>query len=303
MKYDLRHLSVFVAVAEELSFHRAAERLHLAQPAVSRTVRELEERIGVALLWRSTRVVRLTEAGRQFLVDAKALLSSMRKAEEKAQLIASGTLATLRIGYTTINGHTFVADAVRDYLEQSPHVRVELTFQSAPRQRDMLLENQLDFAFMEDSYQNPAIDSLAVARHRLHALLHPDHPLAARAELTLADLTGHRFVIGTQEEWPTMRGIIASAFDRQGLKMPSAIEASSLTGVLGLVTSGLGYTIFCGVPRFCGGGAICVRPLAGGPEMEAQSHLSWRRDDLTGKMRQFIDVCRARSCGDAAITR
>ncbi|QRG08956.1 LysR family transcriptional regulator [Xanthobacter dioxanivorans] len=295
MKYELRHLSAFVAVAEELSFHRAAERLHLAQPAVSRTVRELEERIGVALLWRSTRVVRLTEAGRQFLVDAKALLGSVRKAEERAQLIASGTLATLRIGYTTINGHTFVADTVRDYLEQNPHVRVELTFQSAPRQRDMLLENQLDFAFLEYSYQNPAIDSLAVARHRLHALMHPDHPLAARAELTLADLVEHHFVIGTQEEWPTMRAIIAAAFDRQGLTMPSGIEASSLTGILGLVTSGLAYTIFCGVPRFCGGEEICIRSLAGGSEMEAQSYLSWRRNDLTKKMEQFIDLCRTKS--------
>ena len=98
MRYDLKHLSTFVAVAEELNFHRAAERMTMAQPAVSRIVLELEERLGVRLLERTTRKVRLTESGRYLLAEAREILGRIDVAENTVRLLATGTKAILKIG-------------------------------------------------------------------------------------------------------------------------------------------------------------------------------------------------------------
>ena len=123
MRYDLKHLSTFVAVAEELNFHRAAERLTMAQPAVSRIVLELEDRLGVKLLERTTRKVRLTESGRYLLEEAQEILGRIDIAENTVRLLASGTKAILRIGYTTITGHSLVPDITREFRQSNPDVR------------------------------------------------------------------------------------------------------------------------------------------------------------------------------------
>ena len=120
IRYDLKHLATFVAVAEELNFHRAAERLNMAQPAVSRIVLELEDRLGVKLLERTTRKVRLTESGRYLLEEAQEILGRIDVAENTTRLLASGTKAILRIGYTTITGHSLVPDITREFRLSQP---------------------------------------------------------------------------------------------------------------------------------------------------------------------------------------
>src|SRR6188768_2132980 len=154
MRYDLKHLSTFVAVAEELNFHRAAERLTMAQPAVSRIVLELEDRMGVKLLERTTRKVRLTESGRYLLEEAQDILGRIDVAENTVRLLASGTKAILRVGYTTITGHSLVPDITREFRNANPDVRVELTYLHAPAQRDKILQDEIDLGFIEGSFQN-----------------------------------------------------------------------------------------------------------------------------------------------------
>ena len=111
----------------------------MAQPAVSRIVLELEERLGVKLLERTTRRVRLTESGRYLLEEAQAILDRIEVAESTARLLASGTKAILRIGYTTISGHSVVPDIAREFRRSNPDVRLELTYMTSPMQRDRIL--------------------------------------------------------------------------------------------------------------------------------------------------------------------
>lgn len=288
MRYDLKHLSTFVAVAEELNFHRAAERLTMAQPAVSRIVLELEERLGVKLLERTTRKVRLTESGRYLLEEAREILDRIEVAENTTRLLASGTKAILRIGYTTITGHSLVPDIAREFRLDNPDVRLELTYMTNPEQRDRILQDEIDLGFIEGSFQSSEIESRLVARHRLVALLPPAHPLAAKEALTIEDLAGEKLVMGTNSEWPTLRRIVVEAFQRAGQVMTVGQEASSLTGILGLVTAGVGLTVFCGMPRFCGEQAIAPRPIV--PPSIVETHLSWRRTGLSAAMRRFIEA-------------
>jgi DNA-binding transcriptional LysR family regulator len=288
MRQNLKHLSTFVAVAEELNFHRAAERLRMAQPAVSRIVLELEERLGVKLLERTTRRVRLTESGRYLLEEAQAIIARAEAAETTVRLLASGTKAILRIAYTTISGHALVPDIAREFRLSNPEVRLELTYLTSPVQRDRILQDEIDLGFIEGHFQSSEIESRPVAHHRLMALLPPEHPLAAKAEITVAELAGENLVMGTSAEWPTFRRIVVDTFQRAGHVLSVAQEASSLTGILGLVTAGVGITVFSGVPRFCGRESIAARPIVCDTRIE--THLAWRRKGLSDAMRHFVEA-------------
>lgn len=290
MRYDLKHLATFVAVAEELNFHRAAERLTMAQPAVSRIVLELEERLGVKLLERTTRKVRLTESGRYLLEEAQDILGRIDVAENTVRLLASGTKAILRVGYTTITGHSLVPDITREFRNANPDVRVELHYLHSPAQRDKILQDEIDLGFIEGSFQSSEIESRPMARHRLTALLPPEHPLAAKRELTIEELARENLVMGTNAEWPTLRRIVVDAFQSAGQVMTVAQEAPSLVGILGLVTAGVGITIFTGMPRFCGEQAIAPRPVVTDPPVIVESHLAWRRASISSAKRRFIET-------------
>jgi LysR family transcriptional regulator, benzoate and cis,cis-muconate-responsive activator of ben and cat genes len=279
-----------VAVAEELNFHRAAERLSMAQPAVSRVVLELEDRLGVKLLERTTRKVRLTESGRYLLEEAQEILGRIDAAENTVRLLATGTKAILRIGYTTITGHSLVPDITRDFRLSNPDVRLELTYMHSPAQRDKILQDEIDFGFMEGSFQSSEIESRPIARHRLVALLPPEHPLTAKASLSIEDLAREPLVMGSTPEWPTHRRIVVDAFHAAGQVLNVAQEASSLTGILGLVTAGVGITIFTGMPRFCGEHAIAPRPIVTDPPVLVETYLAWRRASISGAMRRFIET-------------
>jgi DNA-binding transcriptional LysR family regulator len=300
LRYDLKHLSTFVAVAEELNFHRAAERLTMAQPAVSRIVLELEDRLGVRLLERTTRKVRLTESGRYLLEEAQDILGRIDIAENTVRLLASGTKAILRIGYTTITGHSLVPDITREFRISNPDVRLELTYMTSPMQRDKILQDEIDLGFIEGSFMSSEIETRPVARHRLVALLPPTHPLAAKDALTIEDLAGEQLVMGTNVEWPTLRRIVVDAFQSAGQVMTVAQEASSLTGILGLVTAGVGITVFCGMPRFCGEQAILPRPIVTDPPVIVETHLAWRRTSISIAMRRFIET--SQKVGDGYMT-
>lgn len=293
MRYNLKHLSTFVAVAEELNFHRAAERLAIAQPAVSRIVQELELRLGVKLLERTTRKVRLSEAGRYLLEEAQDILARVEIAEHTTRLLASGTKAILRIGYTTITGHSLVPEITREFRNANPDVRLELTYLTSPAQRDRILQDEIDLGFIEGSFQSSEIESQPVAHHRLVALMPHHHPLASKKALTVHDLAAEPLVLGTDDEWPTFRRLLVDVFAREGQVLTVGQEASSLTGILGLVTAGVGMTVFCGMPSFCGHHVIVSRPVITDPPTRVDTHLAWRRTNINAAMRRFIATSRS----------
>jgi len=290
MRYDLKHLATFIAVAEELNFHRAAERLAMAQPAVSRIVLELEDRLGVKLLERTTRKVRLTESGRYLLEEAQEILDRIEIAENTTRLLASGTKAILRVGYTTITGHALMPDITREFRQSNPDVRLELEYMTSPVQRDKILQDEIDLGLIDGPFQSSEIESRLVARHKLWALLPPRHPLTAKPHLTIEDLSKEQLVIGTNAEWPTFRRIVVALFQSHGYVMNVGQEASSLTGLLGLVTAGVGITLFTAMPRYCGENAIAPRPIVTDPPLQIETHLAWRRTSINMAKRRFIEA-------------
>jgi DNA-binding transcriptional LysR family regulator len=288
LKYDLKHLAAFVAVGDELNFHRAAEKLGIAQPAVSRMIGELEQRLGVKLMERTTRRVSLTESGSYLREEARAILRRVELSERTAKSFASGTKAILRLTYMNLAGHALVPDIVSEFRREHPDIRCEMTYLTSPLQRDGILKSEIDVGFIVGPFVSSEIDSKPVARHPLVALLPADHPLGKKKVLTVQDLADEPLVLGTMEEWPTLRQIIVNVFQGEG-KLPSiAQEASSLTGILGLVTAGVGPTIFCGVPRFCTEPTILARRIMTQQHAYVDTHMIWKKNRITIPLKKFI---------------
>lgn len=302
MQFDIKHLKVFVAVAEELNFHRAAERLLIAQPAVSRIITELEQRLGVKLLERTTRMVRLTESGRYLLQEAHELLKRVSHVDNNLRLLASGTNAILQIGYTTINGHELVPEVLAHFATTTPETKVQLHYLSAPAQRDRIITGELDGGFMEGSFQSSDIATALAARYRLMALMGKGHPLAGQPTVTVDDLLGESIIMGTNQDWPTLRRIVQDAFQSAGRVLSVHQEAPTLTSILGLVATGAGVTLFPGVPLYCRGGPLEARPLMGSPAPIVESHFAWRRFNSGIAVQRFRDSVRAVAVGKQHLT-
>src|SRR5262249_54630806 len=145
---ELRHLRYFVAVAEELSFRRAAEKLNLAQPPLSAQIKSLETELGVRLLERTTRSVSLTHAGRVFLEEARSVLAASSQAERRAQDAAHGLVGTLRLGVVAPTANAWLAAILRRFRQRFPSVQLSVFDLTTPDQLRRLRENALDAALV-----------------------------------------------------------------------------------------------------------------------------------------------------------
>ncbi len=286
MDYELRHLRVFIAVAETLSFRAAAEHVHLAQPAVSRAVRDLEDRLGARLLERDTHHVALTEAGAAFLDDSRAILASATRARLAARAAAAGRLGRLRVAYMDFATHRLLPAILPAFKAREPDVAVELIYLPTERQRVALLREEIDVGLMIGPFDSPEAQSLTLETQPLMLLLPRDHPLARRrAPPTLAEAAGEPMVLGAAESWSAFRAILDRAFERVGVAPRVVQEASTLSAIFAMVGAGMGLTIHAGAPSRYDLAGLRPRAFAG-PVPEVATVMSWRpgrRDAFTSR--------------------
>lgn len=288
--FELKHLKALVAIGDELNFHRAAERLGMSQPAVSRLLRELEDRIEAVLVSRTTRKVSLTSAGVYLHGEAREILQRVDVASLTTQSHADGAKSLLRITYMNLAGHALVPDIVQLFTRRHPEIRCEMSYLTSPLQREGIEKGDINVGFIVGPFQSNEIASKVAANHPLMVLLPAGHPLIAKSTISVQDLAREPLVLGTLKEWPTLRSIIDTVFDTANLSPLICQEASSLTGILGLVTAGLAPTIFCGVPRFCQEPTIFARPLVAPDLIYVQSNMIWRKNRMTFGLRKFIET-------------
>jgi DNA-binding transcriptional LysR family regulator len=198
---ELRQLSSFVAVAEELHFRRAAERLHLAQPSVSQQIRTLEAELGVQLFQRNRRGAQLTAAGAALLPEAKALLARADHAAALARATGSGERGRLRLSLTrSLTGG--IAGAIVDaYRARFPEVEVELTVGNTMLHMEQLVAGDIDVGFVRPPLESPALEELVLGREPLVCVLPKGHPLTKKSRVRTRDLHGQPLVW-----WPEQHG-------------------------------------------------------------------------------------------------
>src|SRR5215475_10898646 len=199
---EFRHLRSFVAVADELHFGRAAARVHIVQPALSRQIRALEEEMGLRLFERNRRRVALTPAGAAFLDEARGLLEQVTHAVEAARRADRGELGSLRIGYVPAMASTRLPEIVRGFRKRFPGVDVRLQEMTPAMQVETLLGERVDVGFVRGPIHEPALAAETVLKEPLVAALPSGHRLGRHKRLGLAMLASEPFVLQARSGGP-----------------------------------------------------------------------------------------------------
>jgi DNA-binding transcriptional LysR family regulator len=191
---ELRHLRYFVAVAEELSFRQAAQRLHLSQPPLSMQIKDLEEELGVQLFDRSNRAITLTAAGDRFLLDAHRILTEAEQAGTTAKKVAAGIVGRLRLGFMLSTAHKLLGSAVQKFKQRYPEVEINLLDLTNSEQMQALSEDRLDIAFTRSRIIRAELETEVLVEEPMVMMVPSNDPLAKKKRLTWKDLEGKTIV-------------------------------------------------------------------------------------------------------------
>jgi DNA-binding transcriptional LysR family regulator len=243
MKMELRHLRYFVAVAEERNFTRAAERLHIAQPPLSRQIQQLEEDLGVVLIEKGVRPLRLTEAGAFFFAHAKPLLDQVRDLRTMTQRV--GKLErSLSVGFVASTLYGLLPDIIRRYRERHPEVDVILHEMTTVEQLKALKEGRIDVGFGRIKSEDPSIRRILLREERMVVALFPGHRLAEhRTSLRLTELIHEPLLVYPKAPRPSFADQVLAAFSEANLAPERVTEVRELQIAMGLVAAGQGIAI------------------------------------------------------------
>ena len=286
---ELRHLRYFVAVAEELHFTRAAERLHIAQPPLSQQIRALEDELGVQLLLRTRRSVALTDAGAALLERARAMLAQAQALPEELRRIARGEAGELRIGFTSTLPLTKVLrDVVADHRRSHPDVALNLREMHSQLQFDSLRRGELDVGLVRYNERAPeGIRLRLLRRDPLRLVVPAGHRFARRKSVTIADCRDEAF-IGFPGDAGTGTGPLLKRLAAQaGFEPRIAQEAREATTQIGLVAAGLGIAVLPAPLEAVRIEGVHYVPLAGEGTMLVMS-VATRADEASERVLSFV---------------
>lgn len=243
MGIDLRHLRCFMAVAEEMHFRRAAEKLGIAQPALSRTVQNLESELGVTLFDRSNRIIQMTSAGETFLRGSRAVLSSLEQTVDDARRVHLGKIGSLRVGYTDFAIAGGLPDHLRIFQDLQPDIDLRLRHAVTSDQLIMLDAGDLDFGFVTGAIDREGYGHCVMQSERFVCVVYDGHPLAGRATIRLEELAQEKFVHGSVRDWEYFFSYLIPMCRKAGFEPNITQEGLNSAAILGLVACGMGVTI------------------------------------------------------------
>ncbi|SDW78068.1 DNA-binding transcriptional regulator, LysR family [Arthrobacter sp. yr096] len=285
---ELRQIEAFLAVAEELHFGRAAERLRMAQSPLSQTIKKLEKGLGAALFERNTRSVTLTTAGHSLLPHARRILEEVDLAQ-RAVSAGSGTVyGKLAIGFSGALNHTTLPPLTRALRQQYPQLEVSLHGGLLTQEALQQLGNgALDLAFIGLPVDAPSLATRRIATERLGVTLPTDHPLAARSSVDISELAGDPFITMPAAQGSTLREVTLSACAAAGFRPRISQEVADPYTALSLVASGVGISLMpASIEGIMPAGTVFL-PLDG-DDVLLLSGLAWNPGALTPALRAAL---------------
>ena len=260
---ELRHLRYFVAVAEEGSLTVAAEqRLHTAQPSLSRQIRDLEYEVGVPLLVRSARGVELTDSGRAFLDHARLALMQVETATEAARRAAHPAKPTFALGFLTGVEMDWLPEAMRILRDELPNLEVSISSQYSPDLAQALLRGKLDVAFMRPEAHMPDLNYTVIVKEPLVVFMPSVHRLVSKNAVALQDIADETF-IGISHTAPTLKVVIDDYLERAGMSLPPAHSVDNLAMAMSLIASTGGVALLPAYAKNFLPRSVTSRPLDG----------------------------------------
>jgi len=240
---ELRHLRYFAAVARELSFSRAAEQLHIAQPPLSRQIRQLEDELGAELLDRSARPLRLTPAGLFFQMQAQKVLDSVAEVRAATGRIARGQRGWFGIGLVPSTLYGPLPKVIRRFREAQPTVEVSLSELTTVQQIEALKAGSIDVGFGRLRFDDVRITGDVIREEAVVAALPASHRLARHKRLDLARLAPEPLLLYPAKPRPSYADQVLQMFQSRGLHPTIALEANEMQTAIGLIVAGMGYAL------------------------------------------------------------
>jgi DNA-binding transcriptional LysR family regulator len=287
---ELRHLRYFVAVGEEQHYGRAAQRLRVAQPALSRQIQDLEREIGFELFERLPRGVKLSAAGKLFLEDARRILQDVSEAVARAARVGLGFSGTLRVGFTeNASWRGVVPESFRRFRELRPDAELQVEPSPSLEQLEAIRSGRLDAGFVFNMPKtDPELELLPVAVQHIELAAPRRHPLTKLKRLRLRDLIKATFVWFPRRASPALYDRLMHECFRGGLKSPRIVqEGLDEATILSLVATGLGVGWVLGTARWRCPKSVVIMPVID-LNLPLPLALAWKRDNTSPLLASFI---------------
>ena len=262
---DLRKLRYFLTVAEELHFGRAAIRLHLAQPPLTRQISALEAQLGFKLFDRTSRTVTLTAQGRSFLPYARGVLEQVDLAQAIADKLAAGTAGQLSVGYaSSIALSDLFSQAIQSFAWQFPDVQLTLVESASGSLCAQVADGRLDIGLSRMVPQRPEVQALSLAEERLLAAVSKDSPLATLAEVSLAQLSAYPLILFPADYGSGLNQSIEQLYRYHGVRLHLGPTGRQITSIIALVAAGQGVALVPECTQSLMNKGVTYRPLVEG---------------------------------------
>jgi DNA-binding transcriptional LysR family regulator len=289
---ELRHLRYFVAVAEELSFRKAAERLHVSRPALSKQIKDLEHEIKVKLLERDTVNVALTKAGEIFLDDSKKLLAHSVEAVERANEAQSGQRGKLRIGSVGIIATEFLPGTLKLFNRTYPSIEVEFVEMLPAEQLDALANGKIDigFAYGKEVENLSSLRSLCVIHSAFGVAVSTQHPLAKLRSVTIQDLHAETVFCLGGDGRSSHRDTICQIFREEGANPGKGRKVDGFDSLVTLLAADQGITLLPLVLDLTKQEIAIIPLIANNTDLDFHMWAVWRRQSPPHHVRQFVQL-------------
>ena len=293
---ELRHIRYFIAVADSLNFTKAAQQLHIAQPPLSRQIRQLEDELGVELLTRSKRGVQLTRAGRAFLEEARKLAVQVEHAREAAQRTQQGASGVLRIGIGAGLARA-IGNVIVEHHRRFPDIDIECKDIFSSPQNEALRTGEIDVGFLRPPVDHVNLHCELLFEEQFVVIMPKSHRMARRGSLKLADIVDEPLIIFDRKRSTGLYDKVLGLYSNRGLTPPVAMTHVEAHEEAGAITLASGKGIFIGAAaivklnRSLASTELALAELDE-PDAKIEVYIAWRRDEECPAVLAFLDSVR-----------
>jgi LysR family transcriptional regulator, hca operon transcriptional activator len=290
---DLRYLRYFIAVAEEMNFTRAAERLHTVQPSLSRQIRRLEEIVGAPLFIRNRHELEITEAGRIFLDESRAILQQMNRAIMLARQGARAEAGQISIGFIFGTDTSTIFSRLLPALKQRcPEMQVSYKGMTETELFEKLEEQEINVAIGPGPVELPGVSSEVIVRQKIVVVLPSTHPLAKLKKIPAAKLASEPIIGPSHAANPKFRKFLQSIGETAGVTFTTAVERDNVLSALHAVGLGLGVVLVPDYQKSILPGSVVARPLDLDPQPMHELLMHYHRSDRNPALAYFLSIMR-----------
>ena len=291
---ELRHLRYFVAVADERSFSRAAEKLGIAQPPLSQQIQSLEKELDVILFDRTKRPLQLTSAGQAFLEASRSTIANLEQSIQRTQRIHLEELNCLTIGFTSSIANGVLPNILRTFRQHYPEIKLILWEENSAFQIERLRDHQTDVVFVYQNHDLTTANDLTMmplSQEMLVVVLPQNHPLAVQSQISLTDLANEEFIMPRTLVVSNLPEQITDLCKQAGFEPKIVQEATFMVTILGLVAGGMGISILPSSVENLQRQGVVYRPIQEETPVN-QLIAVWRHADASKILEQFLSIAK-----------